>query len=132
MRRPPFWRQLSAASSATASPADRKGRPSRMRRIRRRSVDTDALQPAADGPHGLLREDALERRHVDAAIAHGALAHALQDDLVTLVASGQVAQVGRDTARNGAQTMAAGAVLVEGRVTDADGHRIVAIGVAGQ
>jgi len=109
-----------AAWASTALAASRR---------RRRAFFLDGLQPGADRPHRLLRQRALERRHVDRAVAGHAVADALDEVLVAFVAERQHAQVGCDAAGNPAEAVAAGTVLVVGRVADADGGGVLAVGV---
>src|SRR5574343_683106 len=120
-------RALAEAGRAVAS-----GRLTRALSQRRRSFFMYGFQPGTDRPHRLLGQDALEGRHVDTAIAHRTLADALQEDFVALVAERQVAQVRGDTAGNAAQAVAAGTVLVVGRIADADRRGILAIRIGRQ
>src|SRR5574343_1599108 len=113
----PCWR-IRASASARAGRLAASGSATRPLSQRRRSFFMDGLQPGADRPHRFLAQRAFERRHVHPAVTDRALADALQEDLVALVALRQVAQVGRDPPGNPAQTVAAGAVLVVGRIAD--------------
>src|SRR6218665_886234 len=94
--------------------------------VNRWSVGLLAVDVAADGPDGFLREDVLERRHVDAAVARAALHHGAEEVLVHLGHAGlvgllgvatvgvELAQVGRDAAGLGLQPVAARAIGVVG------------------
>src|SRR6185369_14878939 len=130
MRRRPRSRRVSRPS-ARAGRASPIGMAASAFNQSRRSVFMDGFQPAADGPHSFLAQRAFERRHVDAAVAHSALADALQEDLVAFVGERQVAQVGRDTAGDGSQAMAAGTVLIEGGISDTDRCLILTVRIAG-
>src|SRR5574337_430899 len=79
-------------------------------------VFMDGIEPGADGPHGLLWEDPLERGHIHAPIPGGAVADALHEDLVAFLACGQITEVRGDAAGDGVDAVAARAVLSEGRV----------------
>src|SRR5512146_269947 len=107
MRRPPPWPGTSVPAAAAGSRAARL-KPARAARARRRSLFMDGLQPGADRPHAFLGDDALEGRHVDAAVAGRAVADAIEEDLVPFVAARQVAQVRGDAAGDGVYAVAAG------------------------
>src|SRR5574343_144647 len=127
----PCWR-IRASASARAGRLAASGSATRPLSQRRRSFFMDGLQPGTDRPHRFLAQRAFKRRHVHPAVAHRALADALQKNLVALVALRQVAQVGRNAAGNPAQAVAAGTVLVVGGIADADRGRVLAVGIAGQ
>src|SRR5574343_184839 len=116
-RRRPCWR-IRASASARAGRLAASGSAARPLSQRRRSFFMDGLQPGTDSPHRFLAQRAFKRRHVHPAVAHRAFADALQEDLVAFLGERQVAQVGRDPPGNPAQTVAAGAVLVVGRIAD--------------
>ena len=87
----------------------------------------DGFQPAADRPHRLLGQRTFERRHVNTAIADRTLADALQEDFIALVTKRQITQIRGNTAGNGAQTVAACAILVVGGISDADRGLILSV-----
>ena len=107
------------------------------------STPTQVREAAASGADAVVVGSALISE-IDRAIAAGepvasavekwtrALADALHKDFAALVAEGQATKVRSDAARDGAEAVAARAVLVEGRVADADGGLVLAVGVAGQ
>ena len=69
---------------------------------------------------------------INTAIADRTLADALQEDFIALVAQRQITQIRGDTAGNGAQTVAACAILVVGGISDADRGLILAVRIGFQ
>src|SRR5574343_579701 len=123
---------MASRALADAGRAAANGKAAKALIQSRRLFFMDSFQPGTDCPHCFLAQRAFERRHIDAAIADGALADALQEDLITFVARREIAQIRSDTTGNGTQTVATRTDLVECGITDADGRLVLAVWVAGQ